>query len=684
MVPAVPTISITIRGPDVEILACLIFVTLTAYDVSSMPVTISLGFRQIDCRRCGDRRVVGVACPTCGMEPDPREVDPERQHRSRVAEQALSLLDDSNVPAPSRDLSVVPEHVWDPLGEWVDDFLEALRRAVEESQERELHESIQALRQLKADYAAVPLLRPWLGTWRALLEVLRRLEKVARYYLQSIGASTPIEAQQLQRDAQSLLDVAAEPAVKTADELDHWGRVISAGSSEEAFAVMAEMAFTQSASQDLLAFDRSGVEVYRQITDRDDCPPGFGIGLHLIKLQVEGALDEARFWEIVRENYQLLTADQGALQAVIGAVGWVDDFNDALVRAFDAGIEHEAMLAAARQTRQEVRALLSLVHGLIEGPGRRLAATLLAVRRRVPYPSLRDRDAGALIQQVEQSLGHLLEGLDRTLRVAKAHEDFRVEGDRVVFPRQNAEYPSLSVPELVDRALASAESVLALTAATACAAVRAGVPVEAIEALSQVGMSPEGTAAGILAIAGWRNATVEISGSTLKARGEAEVTSRSLVHAGALIPYIPAGVTHVILVGESTGNSRTLEGPTEPMRRLAGSTDELTKFTLFIRTYVSWKLDGEPLLSRDHVRKLVAVRAGEALQHELPEAVRMLRLLRSLAQDVRDIQLEQSLSGAMSWVRSSATGLLTDRNPPEPLRQLAEWMQMRLTTPFQS
>jgi hypothetical protein len=60
-----------------------------------------LSFRRIICMRCGDVRIVGIPCPTCGLVPDEREVDPNRQRRQRLASRALETLNEvgpSGVP----------------------------------------------------------------------------------------------------------------------------------------------------------------------------------------------------------------------------------------------------------------------------------------------------------------------------------------------------------------------------------------------------------------------------------------------------------------------------------------------------------------------------------------------------------------------------------------------------------
>ena len=135
------------------------------------------------------------------------------------------------------------------------------------------------------------------------------------------------------------------------------------------------------------------------------------------------------------------------------------------------------MLASANHARQEVDALLTTTHAMVEGPGKFLIALLLACTTTDPYTSLRLLDASKLIRMCGRAGGQdLLEGLEPTLRVAEAHDEFRVVGNRVRFTARTAGFSELSVAELVDKVLAAEESITGMLAGTYVASQYVGAP----------------------------------------------------------------------------------------------------------------------------------------------------------------------------------------------------------------
>jgi hypothetical protein len=101
--------------------------SLDALGDRSRPVKASaaLGFRRIICLSCGERRIVGVACPTCGEDPDPREVDPDRQARRRLARFALEALDADLPSVEAEHLRMTPA-VWPRTQAAFEDLLTSL------------------------------------------------------------------------------------------------------------------------------------------------------------------------------------------------------------------------------------------------------------------------------------------------------------------------------------------------------------------------------------------------------------------------------------------------------------------------------------------------------------------------------------------------------------------------------
>jgi hypothetical protein len=435
-----------------------------------------LSYRQIECGRCGEKRVVGISCPTCGEAPDEREVDPDRQARQKAAASALEELDHERQVVP---VAPGPEPLgfFDRLRELAESFLASLMEAAGDPRHADrLIAAVKALLEAQGEAAAAPRLRPWIAVWRAIDEILERLRSVARRYLVALTADAPLEAQREARLAQAELDAAADPAAFLGNQMERWSEIEQAATFEQGLVVSAEHAFSQTGAGDLLAFDRAGDEIFKRITGRTGCPTGLGFGLNLIAQQAQGPFDDARFWQVATDTYALVAADQHWLADLVADESWVEDFNRAMVTAWDTAVLNEGMTAAVRHERQAVRALLDLPEGLVEGPGKVFAATLLAAAKGRNYGLYRRQSAGGLIEAAlyQQGVADMFLGLDPAIRRASAHQEFRLDGDDVVLMNRGLDAERLSREELIDRALAAVESVNGIGLGMVCAAVVGG------------------------------------------------------------------------------------------------------------------------------------------------------------------------------------------------------------------
>lgn len=626
--------------------------------------------------------MVSVPCPTCGEQPDQREVDPDRQTRQRVAGVALQEL--AAEPPGGSALDLSPTEVWGRLSELLEGFMRSLFDGLAGAAAAPaLIEALRNLRRLRADVAATPRLRPWVQAWKAVDDVLKRLAEVAEAFLTSVSAETPIEAQAAARRAQDLLDAAAEPASSIGDRLERLARISNAETPEEALVIQAEAAVDESGATSLLELEDRGRDFYRRITGEAESPQGLGVGLALLVAGSSGQFDDDRFWEVAGRGYEVLIRDMDRLRAVVESPSWIPDLNEAAVRHLDAGIGQDAAFRAARNLRQEVRTLMDVGHSLVEISGKRLVATLLCIRpgKEADYEKTRNQDAGALLNRAAQDkqLATLLEGIDRVLRIARAHEDFHVDGDEVVLKSRGAELERLSAHELVDRILAGNESMTALELGLVCALAKAGVSLEQLDSFSQMGLEPLAPARFLLASSGWKGFGLDMEGVTLRVSGTAHLDPRTMHQVAPLVAYLPDAVERLELIAEGEGWQR-LVGPVEPFRRAQATDDVLEKLCYFVEGFRNWEADERPLVDEAYVRKWIAILAARAIEEatgNLRSAMRTVRTLRALAQRVGDGELEVVLEGAMEGIRARTMGLPAGSHVPTRMEVLASYLKLR-------
>ncbi len=640
------------------------------------PTKSTLRYSQIRCLRCGEIRVRGVACDACGLRPDPREIDPDRPRIELLCRRAIDALHSS--PKPSAKPLEATE-VWGRLEPLGSQALEALADAVQHPvDEQSLIEATTAISQARVDIAHAPRLRPWGKTWEAASETIEGLSDAVEMFIQAHAQKQPIDAQRLARAAQARLDVAGDLVAPTVAPLLRAERIATAASYEEAMVEASSQLFARTSATDLLSLDRELSSLLERVAKgRGPWPNGAGLTVGLLYEDVAGTCDDDRFWAVASLTFASLTASSGWVP-LMKSTAWLDDFDHLLLRAHDASVGVRGMLASARHARHEVDALLTGTHALIEGVAKYLLALLLASGGRGRYIDLRMLDASVLIRQATAGgLVDLLEGLEHTLRVSEAHDEFKVIGDQIRFTARTAEYPQLSVGELVDKALAAQESTHGITVGVYAAALIAEAPPTNLGP-QDFGVDPITMARSFMELGGYPIASAEVEGGRLLLTTTRQVSARTLPQVAAVLQFLPEEWDS-LSVGDMDGTE--IVGPLEPLREAARTTDEFAKMLHFWEGYRSWSCAGSEIVSVEHLRKLVAVAAIKVLMSESHprDKVSRLRQLRDLA--VSDVALADAVSAGIALVREQALG-----NPtPETIRRvdlISEFANKRLTSPF--
>jgi hypothetical protein len=466
--------------------------------------------------------------------------------------------------APSPTPNALPiGQVWGKLEELTGGLLLALQKAIgPEGLADDLLAWAARTAQLRSDVQAAPRLRPWLRAWTAADATIENLVVALRGFVEAAGEKTPLQAQMAAREAQRALDEAANPISEEGEELEMAQAIAEAASTEEALELLGQQVFKRAHARDFLALDRDGFRHFRRITQSTDEPPaGTGLGLSLLVGEVEGSMNMVRFWRVAQEAYVILLSDHQRLEALVTTDEWRKDFKTALLRSYDANVGLMGTVASARHARHEVDALLTAAHGVIEGSAKLLMAGLLFGRAGGDYKTARALDASVLIKHlVDLGLADLLEGIDHTIRVAEAHDEFHLDRDDVVFTGRTAQYQRLSAAELVDRVLATQETTSALVAATYCACLSVGGTIPNVDLAVDLGLDQQSVLTLFVALNGMTNAEVLLEPPLLTITGDLELSAGSMPVVGALLPFIPPEVERVALEARSGQDRHRLPG----------------------------------------------------------------------------------------------------------------------------
>jgi hypothetical protein len=563
--------------------------------------------------------------------------------------------------------------------------LPALNAAIDDaSAASRVFELVATLIDLRDEVRASQWLRPHLPLWRTADTLIGRLTDVARHHLLACAAPTPLQAQAAAEAGQQALDAGADDSSDLAERLDRWERITASDRVDDIIAALAVETYRLAETSDLLVLEEAGAQDFEHLLG-SACPSGMGFLLLFMSLQAEVILDQQRFRQLARDAHALLTQRPGRLQQLVQDDVLVEDMQDAVRRGYDAAVTAQAVLAAAGNDRQAIRALLALAHELLEGPGKRQVAALLAVAGRRTYQHLRRLDAGALLQQASQQprLAPLLDGLDIALRDAKAHEDYLIEGDQLILTDRGRRRPNTQpIPGLVlvDRVLTAVETIQALFFALAAAA--AGIDVMVVDALdySHFDMADEDVFAMLLGLQSWPDVTVEIDEGTLRVVASGELPAQSLRPAAILVPHLPEHITQLELTLHTSSGLRLLAGPTEPWRRYNAATD-WEKQLYFVECCRRWHLDGRPAFDQDQLRLWAARQALERAAAGYPACIKPLRQLHRLAQRLQDDDLASDLRGLTAYARNASMGLAPEDVGSDVVSRLQRWALANVPVP---
>ena len=401
--------------------------------------------------------------------------------------------------------------------------------------------------------------------------------------------------------------------------------------------------------------------------------------LGVMDVEASTFLDRRRFVAIGQEVVTALRRRQSKVTAAFRNDIWLRNLKDATERFFDAAVDYNALISAARHDRDSVRAIVGLGHTLIEGPGRRFLALVLASLGSRPLEKLLAADAFSVVDMARQAgLGSSANGFVRALRHAKAHETWEFDGTRV---HLSPNTPPIDPGEMIDDILALAESVAGIQCGLVVALVDAEVPEAAAFPTFDLGFTTEEMVALVLELACLGQCVISLTGSDLFCECRGDLEQRNVSIAAMLTPWLPEQVEQVHITAASDTSVQVLSGPVEPLRRFSRSVEELQHGADFVDACAQWTLDAEPLLSSDHVRKWIAIQAAAALKDPEPKRTRSLRFLMRFSEERGLPEFASALSTAIALSRNLALGI-PDSGGSERLAPLIEWEGKKLEGPF--
>lgn len=602
--------------------------------------------------------------------------------RRRRAERALARLgaaSPQSAPMVIAGLDDVRDLV-SRLGDWPSRFIESLETPfdVGSSGDDMLDQAVDELAEVRIAMERATVLRPWVMTFRSVARVLDQMHAVATGYLGAIAANVPIDAQRLARDGQSALDLVGATFAEVSELVSRMERLCAATSVADRLQLTARELYAQTGARSVLEVGAAGRSLYAALGGANTGLPALpGLVFGAMDIELSTFMDRDR---AVAAGKRVVAALRTAPrpERSLRDPEWLSEFRSASQRLLDAALDYSVMLQAARRDTDALRAVLGLGHALTEGPGRRLLALVLSALGTRPYERLLREDAFAVIKMGEQAgMSEVAAGFHKSLRNAKAHESWEFDG--TVLRLSNGIV--LDPLEVVDMVLRVGETVMVLECSIATVLLDFGISESLAVPAVDTGFTSEEMLACALEFANLTAESVVLDEDHLRCTAAGEFDKGSMSKVSMLTPWLPQGVRKICLTVRSEDGVHLVEGPAGPLRRFSDSTDELEHGADFVTLCSSWTIDGEPVLSRDHVRKWIAMMAAEALRADLRVGVRKLRLLRDFARDRGLSDMANAVTAAIAVSRSIHLGL-PNADAVTNMTPLIEWESRKLPGPF--
>lgn len=623
---------------------------------------IRLEWEQKQCPRCSGVRILGQACPDCGLGPRDHEFNRPLQLRVRAAKPAIEALRKPPGGVDRVDpLALSGSDYWSSIAEWLNEFLKACAGLATGHQGSALRlvEEVEKFAVLREQTSQLEPLRPYIPRHRAAVEIVSHLENMVAAYLDGLVAPTPLAAQRASLNAQTSLDLAtaAMPnlSVRLGDDFEAaedvgelLGSLLRAASTDDA---------GQTGALALLAKGERQLSDLLQATTNGES----GLRYLLLRPMVSAYMGAERFDSTLRSTFNLLLANREAFLALALDETFRRDFQRARMGFFDATQQTWTVLRSASLVRQAVRTLIELASEFVEGCGATVCACLLissGVKTR-PYVRLRHDDATDLLRsaRAQPAMNLLLSGLDPDLRNAAAHRGYELEEDgTITLDLRSARGRTVAPHNFINGLFEGMESVLAMLIGMEAAMEAVGAP-SMQGTLADLGIGPAASAAlAVELILGIRARGDEERG-LLRIVLESEPTGKLSPAVAAAITQIPPSITSFRIEVEGDGGGHhTFEGPVSAYTRYERLEAGLEKEIAFVHTQRLWTYDGEPAMPDAALKKWVAAKAVEVIGRGFPEAVLPLRQLRALSATVGDVETTSMLTCVIRDLRMKAVG----------------------------
>lgn len=552
---------------------------------------------------------------------------------------------------------------FDKLAEATGPFLRALQRFTIAKADAgdEVVAACEEVAALRDQLARAPTLRPWLFARNEAAQVAAGLAKTLSTFALATSAPTPEQAKALNAKAQRQLDELGEIGGRVGDLFERWNRVSAGGTLAEFLEATASDLYITLGAGTLEDIDAAASVELANILGRQ---PSAGQGMlfmhHDLWVTVLG--DREKFLEAIANFDRLVERHSTRFDDLLSRPDVVDELQEGVLQLADQVQQTMVTIERATSDRQQVRAIVQLMHAMFEGPGRRFAGAALELVGKGTFENLLDDDGAHVVEltQQDRQTRKSFYGFEKSFRVAYAHQNYSRTSTGVTVSRRGKPDDVWTDDEVLDNLIAAMECTVALALVLSMRAHDRGVALEPPAALEALGIDETNMLSMALSWVGCSDIGVEAGEEPTVRFTANRLTTVMRVLISRTFPDAPRARVEV---SSATGALDVWNLDLAGFREVAAATDEVVEQAHLVTALWHTTKNEQPVYPKEVLAHWAAGRATALLKKEEPEATSALRELSQLvrfARAVEEPELENAIRKVKAFYRLALTGDLDD------------------------
>jgi len=620
-----------------------------------------LSFAAVDCQ-CGGVRLRTAECPDCGATPEGHDFDAGLQRRQRLSKRAIDALKPKTTDTRTYEDITVPES-FDKLAEATGPFLRALQQFTVSKTDAgdDVVAACNEVAALRNQLAQAPTLRPWLFARNEAARVAAGLTRTLSSFVLATSAPTPELAKALNAQAQRELDELGEIGGRVGDLFERWNTVSGGGSIAEFLEATATDVYVTMGAGTLEDLDAAASVELANVLGRQPGPDqGLVFMLHDLWVTVLG--DREKFREAITNFDRLVERHSTKFNSLLSRPAVISGLQEGALQLADQVQQTMVTIERATSDRQQVRAVIQLMHAMFEGPGRRFAGAALELVGKGTFENLLDEDGARVVEltQQDRNTRRSFYGFEKSFRVAYAHQNYTRTSTGITVSRRGKPDDAWTDDEILDSLIAAMECTVALALTLSLRAQDRGVALEPPAALEALGLDDTSMLTMALSLVGCTDIRVEASDEpTVQFTADRLTTIMRVLISRTFPDALRARVEVTSTAGALDVWDLDLAG----FRQMAAANDEVTEQAHLVTALWHSMKNEQPVLPKEVLVHWAAGRTTALLQVEAPDATTALRELTQLVKFARAIEepdLEEAIRKVKAFFRLALVGDLND------------------------